>query len=97
MEIEYGLALNPDRAKKIRPVWDSLLQAVTIIAFCSECATKAASLRAGLKAIGLPIGPFDILIAGTALAHNLILVTSNTKEFKRIAELTVEDWRDPAS
>lgn len=45
----------------------------------------------GLKK-GTPIDPLDVLIGGTALANNGVLVTRNTAEFKRINKLKVEDW-----
>ena len=38
------------------------------------------------------IGPYDTLIAGTAMAHQATLVTRNTKEFGRIGKLQVENW-----
>jgi tRNA(fMet)-specific endonuclease VapC len=41
---------------------------------------------------GTTIGPMDMLIASICLANNLILVTNNKKEFKRITELKVENW-----
>ncbi len=49
-------------------------------------------LAPSLQSRGTPIGPFDILIAGQALARNLTLVTNNTREFRRVAGLQVEDW-----
>lgn len=93
MEIEYGLALYSEREKKIRPLWNALLENITVIEFCNRCAQMSAFLRARLKNSGEPVGPYDILIAGTALASSLIIVTSNVKEFIRMPELTVEDWR----
>ncbi len=39
------------------------------------------------------IGVMDILIAATALSQNLILVTGNTREFSRVHNLHLEDWR----
>lgn len=93
MEIEYGLKLSPERQKKIRPIWTPLLQHIQVIPYSEHCAISTASIRSNLKTVGSPIDPFDILIAGTALAHNLILVTSNVKEFDRIPEITVENWR----
>ncbi len=42
---------------------------------------------------GTPIGPYDLLIAATALAYNLILVTCNTREFARVEGLIVENWQ----
>ncbi len=93
MEIEYGLQLNQERAKKIRPLWESLVKYIQIVPYCDYCGIASASIRSNLKKEGLPIGPYDILIAGTALAHHLIAVTSNFHEFARISELTVENWR----
>lgn len=93
MEIEYGLSLHAEREIKIRPLWKSLLKQIQIVPFCSDCAQAAATLRAILKRSGQLIGPFDILIAATAQAHNLILVTSNMKEFTRIPSIQIENWR----
>jgi len=41
---------------------------------------------------GQPIGPYDVLIAGTALAGKGVLVTHNTSEFERVKGLQIEDW-----
>ena len=49
-------------------------------------------LRARLEKLGTPIGPLDMLIASIAIANNLILVTHNTSEFSRVANLKIEDW-----
>jgi tRNA(fMet)-specific endonuclease VapC len=45
-----------------------------------------------LERQGQPIGPFDGLIAGTALAEKATLVTHNTREFSRVQGLQVVDW-----
>jgi tRNA(fMet)-specific endonuclease VapC len=50
------------------------------------------TIRAHLKAKGTLIGPLDTLIAGHALALNAIVVTNNVSEFKRVPDLSVEDW-----
>jgi tRNA(fMet)-specific endonuclease VapC len=44
-----------------------------------------------------PIGPLDTLIAAHARSRDLIIVTSNTREFKRVPGLGVEDWSQPAA
>ena len=49
-------------------------------------------LRADLARQGTPIGPYDLLIAGIAIANGLTLVTHNTREFSRITTLSLEDW-----
>ena len=48
--------------------------------------------RARLAKLGQSIGPNDLMIASIALANNLTLVTHNTREFSRVANLQTEDW-----
>ncbi|MFN0109852.1 MAG: type II toxin-antitoxin system VapC family toxin [Blastocatellia bacterium] len=48
--------------------------------------------RARLAKFGQSIGPNDLMIAAIALANNLTLVTHNTREFSRVANLQIEDW-----
>jgi tRNA(fMet)-specific endonuclease VapC len=93
MEIEYGLILNPTRARKIEPMIRALLRDLRELPFQREDAQAAAAVRASLRKRGTPIGPYDVMIGGTAVRHGLILVTSNSDEFRRISGLIVEDWR----
>jgi tRNA(fMet)-specific endonuclease VapC len=93
MEIEYGLKLNPARVRKIEPVIQALLKDLRELPFQHEDARAAAAVRAALAKRGTPIGPYDVMIGGSALRHGLTLVTSNSNEFQRISGLTVEDWR----
>ncbi len=51
----------------------------------------AGSIRADLKARGVPIGAYDLLIAGYALARSLTLITGNVKEFRCVPDLSCED------
>ncbi len=62
------------------------------IDFNGEDAKAAGEIRAVLAAAGTPIGPYDLLIAGQALARDLTVVTHNTREFSRVQGLRVEDW-----
>jgi len=64
-----------------------------IVAFDAQAAMHAASIRALLEKAGMPIGAYDTLIVGQALALGLILITHNTREFRRVANLTIEDWQ----
>ena len=63
-----------------------------VIPFDAEDARQAGEIRAALARAGTPIGGYDLLIAGQALARDLIVVTHNTREFDRVAGLRVEDW-----
>ena len=93
MEVAYGLLLNPKLARRLRPLMDDLFKAIRILPYDRISADATAALRADLKRLGRPIGAYDALIAGTALAHGLILVTSNVREFKQVEALRIEDWR----
>ena len=63
-----------------------------VSSFGAKEAEVAATIRADLEKHGTPIGPYDTLIAGIALNLNATLVTHNTKEFKRVNGLNLEDW-----
>ena len=63
-----------------------------VVPFDASDARTAGAIRAQLERAGRPIGPFDTLIAGQALARGLVLVTGNTGEFSRVAGLDCEDW-----
>ena len=49
-------------------------------------------LKAQLKKVGKPPPGFDLMIASVALAHDLTLVTHNTRDFQNIPGLRLEDW-----
>lgn len=93
MEIEFGLQLNPDRARKLASVMDAFLSSITILPFEDADARAAGGLRAALQKQGQPIGAYNVLIAGCGLARGLVVVTSNVGEFQRVSGLQVEDWR----
>ena len=58
----------------------------------------AGEINAVLAKTGKTIGIIDILIAASAVTHNLTLVNANTKDFVRISDagfpVTLENWRD---
>jgi tRNA(fMet)-specific endonuclease VapC len=93
MEVRYGLLINPQRAIKIQPLIETLLSTITMLPFGVVEAEQSAQIRSILKTAGTPIGAYDVLIASTALTHNLILLTSNIREFQRISSLQIENWR----
>ena len=69
-----------------------LLSAIRVLPFGIKEARSSAQLRADLEKAGTPIGPYDTLIAGTALAHGATLITRNTREFSRVRNLPLADW-----
>jgi tRNA(fMet)-specific endonuclease VapC len=71
---------------------DLLTQKLFIDPWDEEAARHYGLIRACLKRQGLPIGGNDLFIAAHARSVNAVLVTNNTKEFSRVADLTIEDW-----
>jgi tRNA(fMet)-specific endonuclease VapC len=90
-ELEVGIKKSKSPQKRIRQLSD-LMSVVNVLPFGKTEAKAAAQIRAQLEKKGTPIGPYDILIAGTALGNQATLVTHNLKEFNRIKNLNVIDW-----
>jgi tRNA(fMet)-specific endonuclease VapC len=90
-ELELGVrgSANPTRR---REELDAFLDCVEEIPFDRSVASVAADIRTRLERAGLGIGPFDTLIAATALARGATLVTHNRREFARVPGLAVVDW-----
>jgi tRNA(fMet)-specific endonuclease VapC len=70
-----------------------MLEPATVIDFDQEDAEVAAVVKSALATQGTPMGPYDLLIASQALSRDLAVATGNTREFARVAGLSVEDWR----
>jgi tRNA(fMet)-specific endonuclease VapC len=90
-ELEVGIARS-NQPKKRRGQLDALLALVTVLPFDHAAARCAAELDASLSAAGTPMGPMDMMIAGSALARHAMLVTHNVREFRRVKGLRIEDW-----
>jgi len=88
-ELYFGAYKSRHAADNLRRV--EALQ-FEILDFDPEDARRAGEVRAQLASAGTPIGPYDVLIAGQALARSLTLVTHNMREFQRVSGLSVEDW-----
>jgi tRNA(fMet)-specific endonuclease VapC len=93
MELDYGLSLHAGRARTLGPALDAILDTVRVLPFSRADARSAGAVRAALRHKGRPIGPYDVLLAGCALARGLTLVTANTEEIGRVQGLVIESWR----
>jgi tRNA(fMet)-specific endonuclease VapC len=60
MEVEYGLAHNPNVAPRVREVMRMPLNTISVLPFEREDARIAAQLRAALNSQGTPIGAYDL-------------------------------------
>jgi tRNA(fMet)-specific endonuclease VapC len=65
---------------------------VSVLDFDNEDARAAGSIRAGLEKRGKLIGVYDLLLAGQAIRHQMILITANISEFSRVKDLQWQDW-----
>jgi tRNA(fMet)-specific endonuclease VapC len=54
--------------------------------------TTSAKIYADLRKKGTPLDDIDLLIAGVAIANNLVLITHNQKHFSKIEGLELENW-----
>lgn len=90
-ELEVGIAKSTSPAKRSEQL-EALKSVISVLPFGLQEAKSAAQIRVELENQGKLIGPYDILIAATALANQATLVTHNTKEFGRIKKLQIEDW-----
>ncbi|MEQ1590949.1 MAG: type II toxin-antitoxin system VapC family toxin [Thiobacillaceae bacterium] len=88
-ELFYG-AFKSQRAERNVALVDNLQ--FEVLDFDKEDARQSGQIRAHLALNGTPIGPYDVLVAGQAKARNMILVTGNTDEFKRVEGLVIENW-----
>jgi tRNA(fMet)-specific endonuclease VapC len=90
-ELFYGAfrSNNPTRTLERQ---QAFLARFVSLPFEDETALLAGQIRASLAGTGTPIGSYDLQIAAIALTTNLILVTHNTREFKRVDGLQIEDW-----
>jgi len=90
-ELQYGVQRSREPERNQRAL-DLFLLPFAILDLDYEAAAQYGKVRAQLEAAGSPIGPYDLLIAAQALSRDLTLVTSNVREFRRVAGLRVEDW-----
>ena len=95
-ELWCGIAKSSQSERAAAVLTAFLSDRFTILPFGIDEAREAADVRAGLETRGLPIGPYDILIAAQARRRGLILVTCNRREFDRVPRLMVTSWSDEA-
>ena len=91
-EMEFGAA-NSNRSFEAQAALLEFILPFEILDFNSDAASCYGKIRKELKDKGQPISDMDLLIASIAMTNNLTLVTNNEKEFRRIPELKVENWK----
>jgi tRNA(fMet)-specific endonuclease VapC len=90
-ELTYGAYHSSQVADNLR-VLDRFFEPFVSLPFDDRCVVGYGRIRSDLAREGTTIGPYDLMIATTAMSHDLTLVTHNTKEYGSIAGLHFEDW-----
>lgn len=90
-ELMFGLEKRGNPRELTRLV-HGFLERVAVMPWDAQAADHFAKLRAQLERGGTPIGIFDTMIAGHALALKATLVTNNQKHFQKVKSLKVENW-----
>ncbi len=90
-ELLYGVAKSNQQQRTAERL-NTFLAPLEKLAFAGKAVEAYAAIRSELEQRGETIGPNDLVIAATCLAHDTILVTRNTREFERVRGLRTEDW-----
>ena len=88
MELWEGIHLA-ESSERERTVVTNLLTDLRELPFDRECATTAGELNARLQRDGAPIEDADVMIAATALVHDVPIVTANVDHFERLDGLEI--------
>jgi tRNA(fMet)-specific endonuclease VapC len=90
-ELTYGVEVSPQSVRD-RARLETFLRHMDVLDFPGEASLHYGQIRASLKQRGNMIGANDLLIAAHARCLGLVLVTNNTREFKRVPDLKIENW-----
>lgn len=89
-ELAFGVAKS--QSERNHRALQMFMAPLEVLPFDESVVWQYAQIRSDLERQGQPIGSLDMMIAAHALALGAILVTNNTKEFSRVANLKIENW-----
>jgi tRNA(fMet)-specific endonuclease VapC len=90
-ELYYGVSKSRFQKQNLKRL-EEFLTPFQILSYDENASKFYGEIRSLLESQGNIIGPLDLLIAAHALSKNLVLVTNNEKEFKRIPSLKIQNW-----
>jgi predicted nucleic acid-binding protein len=95
-EIRSGVYLLPKGKKRERleDWFDSGIAKLYCHSWDARCGLRWARLIADLRLAGLEMSVKDSMIAASALVHDLVLVTRNTKDFQMSGVSTLDPFAD---
>ena len=91
MELVYGAEKSANPRRNMNDI-EGLIARLDVLSYDYEAAVHSGEIRAELAGSGTPIGHYDLMIAGHARSLGHVLVTNNTREFKRVDGLRLDDW-----
>ena len=91
MELYFGAYKSQQVAGNLAKI-KTLENSLEVIPVGKETADVFGIQKSALEKAGSPLDDFDLILGCCALAHNLTLVTNNTKHFKRIKGLKLTNW-----
>ncbi len=90
-ELQYGVSKSKLREQNSKRL-EEFLTPFQILPYDEDASKYYGEIRSQLESKGFIIGPLDLLIAAHALSQDLVLITNNEKEFKKIPLLKIENW-----
>lgn len=90
-ELQFGVSRSSNPAQNQQAL-NSILSSLLVMPFDQSAAVSYGQIRTHLERRGVPIGPFDTMVAAHALSLGVTLVTNNEREFHRVPGLQVENW-----
>ena len=91
-EIYYGANRSSKKKQILKAFEKMVFPNVNILPFDRQSGQVFGMLKAELEKRGIGCSEPDLRIAAVAIQHSLILITGNTKHFKNIPGLRIENW-----
>ena len=96
-ELLHGVhrAVQPEIRTKRSAFVEGILERFPLLPVDLATARAHAQVWAELLEAGRMIGPHDLWLAAACIAHGLVMITANVREFSRVPGLKVEVWNGP--
>lgn len=92
-ELMYGAEKSSNVDRNLEAI-EEFISHLEVLPYDAKASQHYGQIKASLEKRGEIIGENDIHIAAHAISQGLILVTNNLCEFKRVANLALENWVD---
>jgi tRNA(fMet)-specific endonuclease VapC len=92
-ELIYGAEKSSNIDRNLEAI-EEFISHLEVLPYDAKASQHYGQIKASLEKRGEIIGENDIHIAAHAISQGLILVTNNLHEFKRVANLALENWID---